>query len=171
VDKQYAHIDKDVLRDNFMTKADKEIEFADVPERLNLHMRNQRRDLLKGVALTQEELEEEAAWIQARAFQPKYVAHGAVVPDMTTIAAVLRFALVEKEDVPQICRYRKESLGNGVSEHQAWKILAWDLRWDHFSYRHKKLMSDADKLGDDLDDEYKQVRAFSRSHPSGFKSC
>ena len=83
---------------------------------------------------------------------------------MTTIAAVLRFALVEKEDVPQICRYRKESLGNGVSEHQAWKILAWDLRWDHFSYRHKKLMSDADKLGDDLDDEYKQVRAFSRSH-------
>ena len=154
VDEKYKHIDKADLADNFMTKTDKEIEYADIPERLNLHMRGQHRPLLSGEPLTNDELEEEAQWILSRAFDSRRDL------DAGTVANVLRHALVDKEDLPHILRYRKPSMRGDampLNESDLWKILRWDARWDHFSHRHKKLLAAAAKLGDELDDDYLQM--------------
>ena len=155
VDAKYKHIDKTDLADNFMTKTDKEIEFADIPERLNIHMRTQRRPLIGGEPLTQDELEEEAQWILARAFDPRQ----RDLPDVSIIANVLKHSLVDREDAPHIHRYRKESIMDStgrlmLNEADIWKILKWDIRWDHFAHRQNMLLANAAKLGDELHEDY-----------------
>jgi transcription elongation factor SPT6 len=165
VDEKYKHIDKADLADNFMTKSDEEIEFADGQGRLKLNMRVNNRPVLSGEPLTKDELEEEAQWIYARAFdqRPDQVAPSGdrIRLDVTTVANVLRHALVDKEDAPHILRYRKQSIMQGglmmLNEADVWKILRWDARWDHFAHRQKMLLATAAKLGDELDDEYLQM--------------
>jgi transcription elongation factor SPT6 len=143
-------IEPDVLRKGFMTAGDEEIRAADVPERLQLHMLGQKRNLI-GQPPTEEELREEASWIINQ--------HFALVNHQITEQAVtnaLRHLLVKKEDHPQICKYRKESIAP-LESADVWQILAMDLRWDHFSHRRQKLLAAAAKLGDILGTEYMEL--------------
>ena len=114
----------------------------DVPERIQIHLRYQKRGLLKN-RIGDEELEEEAGWIFAQHFQKSNLQRD--LKKQVTIKAIknaLNHLLVDKDDHPHICKYRRESVAP-LDSADIWQLMQLDKSWDYFSTRKKKLLASA----------------------------